>query len=640
MPIFVSAAVTFEIFFIIFAFFAELRRHITALSEAYVYAVILSLAVFSVSIQFFFLFEIHRFFPIVDVALILVSAGLIYRNRKLIAASWKTLTGFCLKHPFFSFSLIFISACLFIKGFLLPPTTVDSLTYHLARILMMQNDGTYFLENFNDYRQDIMPIGYDILHFLYLRFYTDYGLATFGFLSYTALLAGLFALSMRCFSNLRLSKITCFAGASLTMFLLNAASTKNDLILAAIVVACFLSANHYIKTKKWLYLFFLIIALGFGVSTKFTFGAFVIPFTVFFIYFFYQQFNFKNDVELLKIKPRYLVFAVLPVGMALLLLVLFWHNYMKYDSIMGPDAYFKLLAGPDGIGARAVNLLRYLLQVIDLPPELGGNTLTLFHDRLLGIDKSAGLFPGISTVQLSGALYTQDVFAWYGLLGLPVLLAIIITGFFAKGFIRGLALMILIYAVVISFSMPWAPWNGRFFAPVFAGGMVCFGFVLKMMAEKWPRISQWMIGCVILIAAGNLFFQVGYANFRQMPGLKQQFENRDIVYSRPFSREGWDVLVNKIPSDSKILLISATNFPVFPLLLRRPDLDFTLTGKSYAGGKFLDGAYQETLKAGGKAYDLHRIGREELEIIGQLYDKIFVLGLSSLKRGAGNGGCH
>lgn len=632
MPVFFSLAVTLEIIFIIAAVFSEIRRHVHSEAEAYVYSSILSLSVFSVSIQFFFLLEIHRFYPAVDAALLLLSTCLLYRNRQILAESYGSLKLFCKQNPFFSFSLTFFSACLFIKGFLLPPTTVDSLTYHLARVLMMQNDGTYFLENFNDYRQDIMPIGYDVLHFLYLRFYTDYGLAAFGFLSYTVVLAGIFALSNACLSDIRFSKTACFIGASLTMFLVGATITKNDLVLAAIAVACFLSVYNYSKTRECLHLLILITALCFGLNAKFTFGAFFLPFLFFYTIFLFKKLGFKAlHPVIAKDGYKWLPLFILPLCLVSLLINLFIHNSIKYGALMGPEFYLAGQTGEGGVLARSINIIRYFFQLMDLPPELGGHALTMLHDAILGQYRSIGLFPGVSSIQLAGRLFTDpemhDVFAWYGFLGLPIVFSVLFTMVAGRNFLRSLAATILVYAVIIIFTMPWAPWNGRFFAPLFAGGVICSGFMLKQVSDKSPHASKWLTRGALLIAAANLLFQVGYVNISQMPWLKLQFENRDIVYSKPFPPTGWDFFINKIPPDSKVLLIIETNAAIFPLLLRRPDLNLTLTGMSYAEGKFIDGVYRETFKLNGKSYDMHHIRPEEFKTIEKYYDKILFIGV-------------
>jgi len=603
MTICISAGVTLELFVIIFAVFSELRRHMDSLAGVYAYSTILILSILSVFIQFFFLFGFHRFFPVVDVSFIVAALFLLYRNRTILGESFKTFKQFYLGNPFFAVFLTVVFVCLFLKAFLLPPTTVDSMTYHLARVLIMQNDGTYFLENFNDYRQDIMPIGYDVLHFLYLRFYTDYGLGFFGFISYTVVIVGTFALTMACFSNVRLSKITCFICASLTMFLVNATSTKNDLILAAITVVCFLAAYRYITTKDYLHLFVLMVALIFGLNCS-----------LFFIYFFYKKTKFKEVIQTVShdFQPRWFFPLVLPISLVAFLMVLFLHNHIKYGGIMGPDFYYSFLSGSDGVSARTVNLLRYFFQLLDFPVEMGGNVLTQIHDMILGDAKSIGIFPGGPSIQLAGSLFTVDTHAWYGILGLPIILSILWTLLWGKEFLRMLAATILIYAAIVIFTMPWAPWNGRFFAPVFAGGALCFAFMLKKISRKSSAASRYIIICSLLIAGFNLAFQVIYTNIHFMHQLRMQVINRDAYYP---------VLVtDRIPSGSKVLVISPTNFPIFPLYLRRPDLNITLTGIYH------EELYREPLRLNGKEYNLHKLKADDAQEIQKQFDRIFSLG--------------
>ena len=618
MPFFISFGVTFEICFIILAAFSEIRRYISSLAEAYVYSAIIILSILSVSIQFFFLFGIHKFYSVVDILLVIISIYLMYRNRKILFKSYQILKEFCMGNPFFAFLITFFALCLFVKGFLLPPATTDSMTYHLARVLMMQNDGHYFLQNFADYRQDIMPIGYDILHFLYLRFYTDYGLAFFGFLSYTIVLSGIFALVTKLFSDIKLSKIICFMSASLTMFMLTATSTKNDLILAAIAIVCFLSAYNYSTTRGPVHLLVLIVALVFGLNVKLTFGAVFLPFIFFYTLFLINKFGFKSFIpRITKNNLKYSPFLILPLSIISFIFILLIHNYMRYGAIMGPDFYMKGLAGSDGFFGRSVNLMRYFFQAIGLPIEAGGNVLNIFCDLILGKYKSIGLLPGITSVAVSNSIYDlADINAWYGLLGMPIILSIIFTVFRGKGFLRGIALSIVVCAIIISFQIPWTPWSGRYFASVFAGGMVCFAFLLKWISRKSIYVSKLIIGIGLFIAGCNLFFHVIYINAYNISQLKHHFENRDDVYISYYSKKGWDVFTKKIPHGSKILLISPANSPLFPIYFYRPDLDITVTGV------YNKNLYREPFKLNGENYYWDRLKAEDGKTIQKNYDYI------------------
>ena len=621
MSCYISLGVTFEIFFIIFAIFSETRRHVDSLAETYVYSVIFVLSVFSVSIQFFFLFGVIEFYPVVDISLLIISIYLLSRNRKIVFETYLILKEFCVSNPFFSFLIVFFPFLLFLKGFLLPPATTDSLVCHLARVLMMQNDGSYFLENFNDYRLDVMPIGYDCLNFLYLRFYTDYGLATFGFLSYTMTFTGVYALGNKLYADKAISKIISFACSSLPMFLLNAISTKNDLILAAIAIICFLAAFNYIKNRELFHFFFLILSLFFGLSSKITFAAFFIPFMFFYSILVFKKYGIRYFFP--HISKSHLMYSpvwLLPVSISFFILNFLGHNFIKYGSVLGPQFYWNALAGENVVIGRALNFVRYFFRAIDLPLEWGGEAFNSIYHFIFGQYSLLGLFPGVDSVQLAGSINTIDVFAWYGLLGMPVIISILFSIFNAKGFIRFLSTVIFIYFLVIVIKLPWASWNGRFFALVFGAGMVCLAFLLKWTEPKFKKISTIMKICIVLIAGTNLLLQVVFLNLNYFPQIKYNVENRNSIYSQIWTEKWFDFFIHSVKPNSRVLLVSITNSPIAPLLLRRPDLDITVTGE------YSDDLYRESFKLNGKNYNLLKLDKHEFKTINDNFDNIFIVG--------------
>lgn len=629
MSFYFSIGVTFEILFLLLAAFSEIRKYVSSLAEAYVYSTVLILSIFSVSIQFFFLFGIHKFYPIIDGLLLTISIYLIFRNRHILIQSYASLKKFCMDNPFYSFSLAFFAGCLFAKGFLLPPITQDGLTYHLTRIMMMQSEGSFFLKNFSEYRQDIMPIGYDVLNFLYLRFFTDYGLTTFGFLSYTIILSGIFAVVTKLFSDVQFSKIICFMSASLTMFVFHASMTGNDLILAAIAIACFISAHNLLKESGYIHLFILLVALTFGLNAKFTFGVFFLPFVFFYGILLFNKFRVKLLLAFInKSNVRYIIPLILPFCTIFFICVLLFHNYSKYGAIMGPRFYlYSLSSTGAGFLGPLLNLIRYFFQAIDLPTALGGNMFTHFHDVILGKYKSTGvMWPEYYIVDLSGSLNRIDISAWYGLLGLPILISIGFTIICGKGLLRIIALSIFISAIILVIQIPWNPFSGRYFALTFAGGLVCFAFMLKYIKEKSFRVSKYIVICALLISTYNLSYLAFYANFKNFEELKHHFKNRDFMYSQFFPAGLLDLFEKKIAPGSKVLLFAGYDTAIFPLFLRRPDLNITVTGVPhypYLYWIYTGDIYRETLKLNGKNYDLSK--RADFKEVEKLYDIIIPL---------------
>ena len=359
------------------------------------------------------------------------------------------------------------------------------------------------------------PWGYDILSFLFLRFYSDFGLAVFSFLSYTAVIAGTFGLVRKIFNNANLSLTTSFIIASLSGLILQAVTTKNDIPVAAVVVVCFLAALNFYSTKKYSNFYIIVVALLFGLSVKAYFLGFLVPFLFFYALLLIKEYRIKKMLFTIRnIRPdkigislilnlatflpyfqrlvagrRFLskISFLLPLGLIFCLMV-FWNNNLNnYGSIWGERAGVEQHINQDGLAGGAINAGRYVLQAIDLPEELGGNLLTGFHDKMLGNHNSTGaLYP----VNLSGKPFPDEDFSWYGLLGILIIPAVIYSSIKGKGFIRVISLSLLCYFLILSYTVAWMPWNSRFFALFFGGSGVCIAFTWQSLSRAPPKAGR------------------------------------------------------------------------------------------------------------------------------------------------------
>ena len=614
MSLYLSLAVTIEILFVLTAVFSEIRRHIDSLSEAYVYASIIFISLFSVSIHFFFLFEIHQLYLICDIVFVVFSLGLVFRNRNILIESWARLKSFCISNILFSLLLSFCSFCLFARGFLLPPTTKDSMTYHLPRVMMMLSEGRLFLENFSDYRQDIMPIGFDILNFLYLRFFSDYGLTSFGFLGYTIIFIGVFAFVNKNFADIKFAKTACVIAASLNMFVVHSWSTKNDLILAAIAIACFLSAYNFMKDKRSIHLFVLVVAITFGLTVKFTFGIFALLFIFFYAIFLYRNFYLNIfSLVFVRVSFKYFPFLLLPLGNIFLIGLVLFHNYKTYGAFMGPPFYLSSFTGHGGWIGSGLNLIRYLVQAVDLPVELGGQILTRLHDSFLGEYKTLGVFsPDVIPVDLAGAFNPVDIRAWYGLMGVPIIIAIVYTLFRGNVFLRVIAITIIGFAGIVGLKVAWFPWCGRYFALTFAGGVLCLIFMIVAIQKKYVHMAKILTTIFLIISVSNLFYLGFFVHWKNSDLLQLKLHNRDSAYSGCCKKEGWDFFVQKIPPGSRVLLRAGTDTDIFPFFLYRPDVRITTTGI------IENGLYEELFKHDEEEFDLSN--HDDLQKVRKAFD--------------------
>lgn len=618
-----SVLLTFELLLIIAAVFSEIHRRIPAsdICLTYTYATVLLLAALSASIQIFLLLGIQDLFFLIDSLLIAVSAYTCFKNRNILKESFHTTVTFIRRHPFFSGTLLFASLCVLIKGFLLPPTTWDSMTYHLARCMLMQSEGKLLLQNFTDFRQAVMPVAYDVLHLFYLRCYTDYGLATFGFISYTLVVAGIYTISRKMFSGIHTAKTLALIGASMPMFIVSASSTKNDLILASLTISSFLAAFCFLHEKGKIHLLVLSTSLIFGVSNKLTFAAFFLPFIFFYLILLFRLSRTKSPSNKHRRRIAHIIPFLIPLSMFFLTVKILLHNQVVYGGLMGPKYFTAIFERKNTLFTIAINCFRYLCNAMDWPIEFGGHVLTTLHNALFARYGDIGvLFPG-QTVELSGTLQPTDINAWYGILGIVIVVSILFAAMRAKGLIRLFALSIAIYAFTIAWKVHWSPWNGRYFGPTFAGGIVCLAFLLDRLKAFSNSAYRFLHGGVVVISIVYLLLFSFVTNLLNIQSQVYLFYNRNSHYFKKVcSDESWYFYTKTIPPDSDVFIYAGADVGIFPLFLVRPDIHLSVAGE-YRPHRFM-----KLFEKDGQHYNLSK--REEFKKAQGMYDYMLLMGVS------------
>jgi hypothetical protein len=629
-----STAILFYISFILVGAFSYFRRLSFSLTESFSYAVIVILSVFSISIYLVFLLSIPRFYIIFDFIFIGCAAYLVYVNRRTLGDSFLEFKNFCNQNLAYS---LFFAVCfiyLFLRGFLIPPLTYDSMTYHLARIMMMQSEGHLFLDNFANYRQDFLTIGYDILYFLFLRYNLPLGLTLFNFLCYVVIIIGLYALVTKLYSNNKLGKSVCIIAASLPVFYYQSFSTKNDLILATLTIICLLAAYNYFVSEKLVHLYILITTCCYGILAKLTFVLFLMPFLVLFMFFLIKNGCFGNRKirEILSLNFRALISLIIPLGLLFFLGLHLYNNYQTYGHPSGPASYFPSFAWIDGAWGWVLNSFRYLVHIINFPAEIFGNKLTMLHDQILGDQKVVGMgFPLLNMpYRLENAFWANDCGGWYGPLGFLIIFALFYSAIRDHGFIRIVAISGLVDAVLITVYISYSPYTGRYFAPTISCGLVCLAQWFRRVLVAKPRAGRWLIWLCIFISIGNLGFLTIYNNNRQhlqnyariiretnFFNYANFYNNLLLNYYSGFYDDGFlKNFVEKIPTGSKVLIVTGTSAPVFPFFILRPDLSITVAGENYKG-------FQKTLRIGTEEYDLPK--KKDFDLAASRFDYVLMI---------------
>ncbi|NQV20152.1 MAG: glycosyltransferase family 39 protein [Rhodospirillales bacterium] len=619
MNFLISVAVSGEILWVVLGFYAHFRKDADLNSQAVAYALISMLAVFSLSLFVFFMLGAQEYYFLFDVFLILLATFLIYRNWQTLGQGVTALGVFRKRNPVFSGFVPALAFIPFAKGFLLPPTTFDSLTYHLTRVMMMKAEGQLFLDNFSDYRLDIMTVGYDILHFLFLRFHTDFGLASFGFLSYVLVIVAVYALAHRLWLDEGLAKTLALVTASLTMFVLHAASTKNDLVLGAVAAVVFLSAYNYRQSKSLTDLHVLGIALAFGVTAKFTFGYLGLAFLAGYLVLLAREWGMPETGRQIFRFYRFRGGALLVVPLALTatLVAVLAHNVQTYDHALGPDFFLPTFSGIDGLRGGVANTLRFVVQMMNLPMEFFGLIFTKIHNVILGENYSLGvLWWPDHPVILETSINPPEEAAWFGVLGFPLLLAMIYGAVRGDGFIKAVTLSALLVIVLTAMTTSCTPWRGRYYAGPIIAGLIGLGFWFHRLGLDRPGAAQAIRYGVVAISVANLMYLTVGAAVADFPRIKTLFSDRDSHYvSILGGPEAWRSFIEDTPHGARVLLITGRDVRLFPLYLRRPDLSLTPAGVYHH-------YFREPLMVDGEAY---KIGNpEDFKKLGGKFDRLLM----------------
>lgn len=610
----ISFFVLIEIIALSTSIYTILRRKCDSISGSFCYSMIIIMAIFSTSIQIFFLLGKPGLYFIFDIALIVFSFFHILKNKGRVRNDALNIFKFLKEQKLILFIFLPVLILLFLQAFLLPPGNSDSMVYNLARVPMFQQAQSLFLENYSFIHQAAFPVGFDILPFLFLRFNSDFGLAIFSFLSYMVIISGTFSITASFFDK-KLALRVALIIASLTELVLQSTSTKNDIPCAAITVVIFLAGYSFLKNRDILDVYLLMVSSLWGLTIKSYFGGFLLPFLVLFTILLIKTLSFKRLREYfgsLKIKLHYS--ALLPLGLIICMTFFYGNNIKQFGGVWGEKRLVKANQNNEGILGGTLNAGRYLIQSAEIPVKYGYKINEL-HDRFLNNKKTAGVRDKQKKVDLADKTFLDEDYSWYGPLGFFLILPVIILAIvFTKGYIRMVGVSLVLYFIIISFQLAWMPWNSRFFALFFAGSGLCIAFVFNTYLNSPPKnkvighLKLWGTRLIILTAiyglysaalqgngkltvpqyqSSNLFYNMYAAStdaFQIRSGQSRtqwldwwsRVVARKHHYEKFYPPQMLETFITKIEKGKKVLMMGYFA-QVFPLLYSRPDLDITVS---------------------------------------------------------------
>jgi hypothetical protein len=576
-------------------------------SEALSSGIVLALITLSCIFQTAFLLSKPNLAFFLEGFTIIICFLILKKRGKYLNFFYQRFKDFCRQNKLICILLSIAWLYLGLQAILLPPANWDSMTYNLARVLLFQQEKSLYLSNITTFRQAVFPVGADILHHIFLRFYTDYGIGIFSFLAYISVGFATYALSQR-YTSSQISLMATLVIMSLPEFVYQATSTKNDIITAAAATFCFLTVHRLLEKLTITDIILLVLGLLFGLSAKTTFMAFIIPFTLFFGLLLLRKYRLGIWIKLILYNRWIFICLILPIFI-LSQSWLFIYNHNFWGSWSGPDEFVNLHQQTNGLKGSLANLVRYFFQSIHLlrlgdilSNDISGFTISktlqdIYDSWLYPLFGDAGIGP-YATSTFSISWRSHEDFSWFGPFGfLLVIPAIIYSMLTGKKPLQALSLTLLGYVVIVSYKIVWMPWNGRFFSLFFAASGVCIAYLIKSIKIRQKLLIKLITYISILIlflsAAINeskplllspnkiltdsdiIPFNWPYTIIHDSIWAKTNFGHHRLYYAEHHYRDSrLSSFTKLIPKNSQVALVTRGNSWIYHYLLFNPDVNF------------------------------------------------------------------
>lgn len=579
------------------------RSHPYPVAAALALSIVSGLGILSLLLQVGFLLGRPEYLPLLELGVLIPLIGLQWQRWSVVRDIPRRMLATGRDAPITMTVLAIAMTYLLLQAVLLPPSSWDALAYHLPRVLLWEQNRSLFLRDFIITPQAAFPVGSDILSHLFLRLGTDYGLGLFSWLSYLTILLATYGIS-RPRVNRQIALTTALVIVSLPEIVYQATATKNDIILAAVAIACVVWADRWIRSPSMESLLGLGLTLCFGVAVKTTFVLFAFFFVLTWLSLVLQR---GRMGVLLQSVLRYWRWILLCLFPALILSQswLFWDNYRQFGGFLGPAKFAIANRNHDGLVGSVANFIRYSFQSVHLLQPVD-----ILWKKVVGWSLTAGLqvvydtlfepivgSAGRSQLALSNPFVIQwDVkedTSWFGPLG--VFLVVPAVGWCAikgKRLARILAFVSIGLVCALCYAMGWSPWKSRFFILVVVTSGLCVAMFLQ-----WLQLKPWMLNGLRILSVLILCYACAF-NFAKpllfMPSTQHldniwvfsDWTRNRLIYERANGGERVEQIGQHIPPGKKVAVVGYDHY--FPLMFHNRDLKFVLLSAEKTSEKQYD----------------------------------------------------
>jgi len=434
-----------------------------------------------------------------------------------------------------------------------PPNNNDSLSIHLARILMWDKLGSWLPWNTGVVWQLTFPFNAELVSYWTLLFTRSENLM--GMLTF---LSGYFSIVM-IYQLTRLvvtkpiyAMIAAFTWAAFPVVQLNFTSTRHDHISSLLLLAAiYFFLSHIIKRNRG-YLTLMGLALGLSIGTNYSVAGYLpgILISLMILWLLLKKINIKELIQLA---------GAFTVAFILFSSPVFISNQVHFGTPLGPEALEMTSQASTDINLPehiALMTGRWTYQVVDLPPlpePVLSNLVKVkaWLPELLGSGKFFSLEKNSALLNEHAFDYSRQTpfsedSAWYGIIGCVVFFVVSI--FLILRAVKRLEPLIVLVAVLwlttpISFAIlrsGWTPYDGRYFIPLFALLSIGLAAMLELLKPSLAKSITWILvilsGLTLLLSIYNNPAKAfwGYRAFWQIHRLDsisaQSQDTKDMIY--------------------------------------------------------------------------------------------------------------
>lgn len=401
--------------------------------------------------------------------------------------------------------ILVLSVLILIQGLFSAPNSTDSMVYHLPRVMYWVQEKTLFQDSVRNVHDYMPPFGHYILLHLYFIFGNDNFLFLSQWISYviSIIISGLIAKSLG--ANRQVSNFVILLVAALPIAVMQASSTKVELLVTEFVVICTYIVLRLRKKNIWDYIA-LAFGLSLGILIKQTFILYaVIPLGILLIKLF-----FNKKIYFFFLFLFFIIFIIIQARFIS-------QNLLIYNSISGSESNYSGLTN-QSISLKGIssNLIKNTMLHIPIPifTKQIEDLLISVH-KLLRIDINDCMTTFCDPdfrFRITKAIYPQEDIASNSF----HLLLIVVTGIillsqlikkklnFYEFYIYSLT--ILSY-IAFSAFLKWQPFHSRLHMPFFVIGTIISVVILSKFKKGLYFIKSILI-LSIFLALSLIFLNV------------------------------------------------------------------------------------------------------------------------------------